>query len=87
MRDILIRRYYCYETFCPRHYDGDIFTAKFCSRHFQLEPMVEVTASNRLRNESTVTTVDYTNFADCSRPEIRPKVRFSQRSAYEYYRS
>jgi len=25
--------------FCPRHYDGDIFTATFCSRHFQLEPI------------------------------------------------
>src|SRR6218665_1619177 len=26
------------QNFCPRHYDGNIFTATFCSRHFQLEP-------------------------------------------------
>src|SRR6218665_3629703 len=24
--------------FCQRHFDGDIFTATFCSRHFRLEP-------------------------------------------------
>jgi len=28
--------------FCPRHYDGDIFTATFCSRHFQLEPYFSI---------------------------------------------
>jgi len=31
--DIIVMRH-----FCPRHYDGDIFIAIFCSRHFQLEP-------------------------------------------------
>src|SRR6218665_2731353 len=31
--DIIVMRH-----FCLRHYDGNIFTATFCSQHFQLEP-------------------------------------------------
>src|SRR6218665_195855 len=32
--------------FCPRHFDGDIFTATFCSRHFRLEPEAIVAIFN-----------------------------------------
>ena len=42
--DIIVMRH-----FCPRHYDGDIFTAIFCSRHFQQEPL-ETSLSNSYSN-------------------------------------
>jgi len=33
--------------FCPRHYDGDIFTATFCSRHFKRIPEFSCSALTR----------------------------------------